>query len=104
MLAEAVVTVLVADEDGPLGYAVVRRIDKAGHVFALPRCTAEVEPLGIAASARRRGIGRALMAAAEAQARRWGASAMLLSVVGFNEDALRFYRALGYDTLLTRPL
>jgi hypothetical protein len=38
---------------------------------------------------------------------RRSSSSPWLSVVGFNEDALRFYRALGYDTMLTsltRPL
>jgi GNAT superfamily N-acetyltransferase len=102
-LADAATVVLVADDSGgAVGYAMVRRIEWAGHIFALPRTMAEVDQIGVAASARRRGVGRALMAAAEEQARGWGVPTLVLSVVGFNEDALRFYRALGYDTMLTR--
>ena len=102
-LADAATKVLVADEDGvAVGYVIVRRLEWAGHIFALPRVMAEVDQLGVATSARRRGVGRALMAAAEAQARSWGVPTLVLSVVGFNGDALAFYRALGYDTMLTR--
>ena len=102
-LADAETVVLIADQDGAaVGYVIVRRLEWAGHVFALPRKMAEVDQLGVTASARRRGVGRALMAAAEEQARSWGVPTLVLSVVGFNDDALRFYRALGYDTMLTR--
>lgn len=45
---------------------------------------------------RRRGVGRALMAAAETSARRRGAVRMILDMSAANADALRFYRALGY--------
>jgi ribosomal protein S18 acetylase RimI-like enzyme len=45
---------------------------------------------------RRRGIGRALMAAAEASARERGARRMVLDISAANADALRFYRSLGY--------
>jgi GNAT superfamily N-acetyltransferase len=56
---------------------------------------------------RRRGVGRALMAAAEASARRRGAVRMILDTSAANVDALRFYRALGYvdhELVLRRPL
>jgi ribosomal protein S18 acetylase RimI-like enzyme len=56
---------------------------------------------------RRRGIGRALMNAAEASARRRGADRMILDMSAANEDALRFYQALGYqdhERLLRRSL
>jgi ribosomal protein S18 acetylase RimI-like enzyme len=102
-LADEAVAVLVAELDGAAaGYAVVRRVDAPGHIFAPPRRIAEVDQLGVAAAARRRGVGRALMAAAEQEGRAWGAAAVGLSVVGFNRDALRFYQALGYETWLTR--
>lgn len=56
---------------------------------------------------RRRGIGRALMAAAEESARRRGAGRMVLDMSAANVDALRFYRSLGYveyGLLLRRTL
>lgn len=47
---------------------------------------------------RRRGIGRALMVAAEASARRRGAGQLILDMAAANADALAFYRSLGYVT------
>jgi len=99
---EAVVALLAEDETGPVGYAMVRLADSPGHAFALPRRSALVNQLGVAPAARRRGIGRALMAAVEAQARAWAAADVVLDVVGFNLDALAFYRAAGYEVAKTR--
>jgi ribosomal protein S18 acetylase RimI-like enzyme len=102
-LAQPDTSVLVAEEDaGPVGYAVVSVAEKAGNVLTLPLRAAEVHELGVAARARRLGTGRALMAAAEAQARAWGASEIVLSVIDFNEGARRFYEAIGYETVLRR--
>lgn len=56
---------------------------------------------------RRRGIGRALMVAAEESARQRGAARMVLDMSVSNLDALQFYRALGYvdhELLLRRTL
>jgi GNAT superfamily N-acetyltransferase len=108
LLADDRHAIFVAEEQGrAIGFAVVERVDEPGHVFALPRRIAMVGQLGVTAGSRRRGAGRALMAAAEAQARAWGAVAVALSVLAFNADADRFYRALGYApsvTRLTKPL
>jgi len=102
-LAQPDTAVLVAAEGArPVGYAVVSVVEKAGNVLIRPLRTAEVHELGVAASARRRGIGRALMAAAEAQARSWGASEVVLSVIAFNDAARSFYEAIGYETFLMR--
>jgi ribosomal-protein-alanine N-acetyltransferase len=53
---------------------------------------------------RRRGIGTALMTAAEDKGRAWGALSVALEVATSNEGAIAFYRALGYgdETLLSR--
>jgi ribosomal protein S18 acetylase RimI-like enzyme len=60
---------------------------------------ATVEDLAVEEAHRRRGIGEALMRAAERWARERGAEAMLLSTHPANEGALRFYRErLGYRT------
>jgi ribosomal protein S18 acetylase RimI-like enzyme len=102
-LAAPDAVVLVADRDGDVvGYAVVTRVDRPGHTYALPRRTAHVDQLGVAGRARRGGVGRALMAAVEAQARAWGAAAVTLDVQAFNPEAIAFYAALGYDTATLR--
>jgi ribosomal protein S18 acetylase RimI-like enzyme len=103
LLADPTVVLLLAEEQtDALGFAVVRRVAQPGHVFAPPRQRALVDGLGVAARSRRRGVGRALMAAAEAQGRAWGVATVALDVQGFNADAEAFYRALGYEVASRR--
>jgi ribosomal protein S18 acetylase RimI-like enzyme len=103
LLDDPDVVVLVADEHGrAVGFAVVRREASSGDALALPRLRAMVEGIGVAATARRRGAGRALMAAAEELARSWGATSVVLDVQSFNTGAEGFYRALGYRAAATR--
>lgn len=103
LLADGDVVVLLAEEDGAaVGFAVVHRIESAGHLFAHPRLGAMVDGIGVTRAARRRGAGRALMAAAEQQARAWGAASLSLDVQSFNRDAEEFYRTLGYRVATTR--
>lgn len=80
---------------------------------------AEILTIGVAATARRRGIARALLGAALAEARGRGAETVFLEVAADNDAAIRLYRAClfrpagrrrdyygpGRDALLfTRPL
>jgi diamine N-acetyltransferase len=103
LLDDPDVVLLIAEEDGgALGFAVVRREASAGNTFALPRLRALVEGIGVAATARRRGAGRALMAGAEELARSWGAASVVLDVQSFNTGAESFYRSLGYATVTRR--
>jgi RimJ/RimL family protein N-acetyltransferase len=53
--------------------------------------------LMVAASHRRRGIGRALLAAAEEWARRAGVSKLELHVFPHNEAAIALYEGFGYE-------
>lgn len=50
---------------------------------------------------RRRGYGRAIMAAGEERARRYGAVSMRLNVFGHNVGAYRLYEGLGYTVAAT---
>jgi len=65
----------------------------------------EVHVLNVATAlqARRRGVGRALMAEAEAEGRRRGARLSTLEVRRSNEAALALYRSLGYEQVGVRP-
>ncbi|HQT72726.1 MAG TPA: GNAT family N-acetyltransferase, partial [Acidiphilium sp.] len=80
---------------------------------------AEILTIGVAATARRRGIARALLGAALGEARGRGAETVFLEVAADNDAAIRLYRAClfrpagrrrdyygpGRDALLfTRPL
>lgn len=68
---------------------------------------AELTELYVEAMFRRRGVGRALVARAEALAREAGASRLIL-LTGFdNAEAQAFYRALGYvedELMLSKDL
>lgn len=73
--------------DTPVGHTMVSQ--RRGHI----------ETLIVARAQRRRGIGRALMSAATEWARGHGAHQLLLTVWAGNDDAERFYAALGYRTI-----
>ena len=95
--------VLLADDSGDaLGLVHVALRDAPDLPVFVPRRFAVVDDLVVAARARRRGIGRALLAGAEAWARRNGAAAIELTVYGCNDEAAAFYRALGYGILSHR--
>lgn len=88
--------VLVAEEGdgGPVvGYIVFWIVHDEVHVLNV----------ATALEARRRGCGRALMEAAEAEGRRRGARLSTLEVRRSNLPALRLYLALGYRQVGVRP-
>ena len=58
-------------------------------------CT--LHSVGVAAACRGRGIGRAMLAAAEAQARAGGARSLRLTSNQQRQDAHRFYARAGYS-------
>jgi ribosomal protein S18 acetylase RimI-like enzyme len=85
---------LVAELGGRLvGYLrlkPVTRLAENAHVLG-------VMGLAVAPQARRRGVGAALLTAAEQHARARGARKLSLRVLGTNEGALRLYGRLGFE-------
>lgn len=84
--------VLVAVDDG----RIVGRLSLGRDAHP---ASAHVADLGlmVAATHRRRGIGRTLMEAAELWAREAGIEKLELHVFPWNEPAIRLYEALGYE-------
>lgn len=85
---------LVAEDRGRLVGCIFTRLADARGYFGL---------LSIDPSVQRGGIGRALVAAAEAHARAHGAVAMWIRIVNLREELPPYYRALGYRESGSEP-
>lgn len=91
--------VLVAEtEEGVVGFALLRCIDHPGSPYRLPARFLAVEEFGVDEGFRRQGIGRALFEAICGVARERDVSRIELNMWEFNEDALKFYEAIGFST------
>lgn len=64
---------------------------------------AEILTIGVAPAARRRGLGRALIADLAKRARRKGARRILLEVAADNRNAIALYHSFGFTLLGERP-
>jgi putative acetyltransferase len=84
--------VFVATDDG----AIVGRLSVARDPHSASRHVADLG-LMVAASHRRRGIGRALLEQAEAWARSAGVVKLELHVFPWNEPAIRLYEEFGFE-------
>lgn len=88
--ADVVATVLALDDDGtPLGHVAVRMLGDAW----------EVKRVVVAEHGRRRGVGRALLAAAEDVARRGGGARLVLQTGPRQPDAVGLYEAAGWTRI-----
>jgi GNAT superfamily N-acetyltransferase len=87
-----VLLVATDDADAPVGWAHVELRDT---LVAPP--AAQLMALVVGEGARNRGIGRELLAAAEAWAAGHGCSTLLVATRVTRVDAHRFYRREGYD-------
>jgi ribosomal protein S18 acetylase RimI-like enzyme len=98
----------VAEVDGALGGVIHAQLyDTPPLPLMVPKRRVHVDSLVVASGARRRGIGRRLMAAASDWGREHGAEEILLTVWAGNDEAERFYARLGFarlSSVLARPL
>lgn len=79
-------------EAAPVGLLALRTVP----LLSDPQDWAEITEMYVAEEARRRGVGRALVATALDHARRRGCTGVHLLVNPKNEPALAFYQALGF--------
>lgn len=101
LLASSQAALFVAEtEEGLLGYVYAYLLEAPG--CQPHRCSAVVDTLLVTRRARRCGVGAKLMARVDQWARAQGAEALELMVYAFNEEALAFYRQLGFATLSRR--
>ena len=78
---------LVAEADEPQGFVLVRAVAGEGEILTL----------AVVPAFRRRGVGRALVEAAAAEAVRRGAAALYLEVAEDNPDAIALYESTGFE-------
>lgn len=100
LLSDPTAAALVATAGaGPLGFLAVRLYETPPEPTMVPRRRAHLETLVVAAGARRRGLGRQLVAAAADWARGQRAVEMVLTTWAGNAAADAFYERLGYRVL-----
>jgi len=86
--------VLVAEEAGRLAGAVEVRVEGATGYFGM---------LAVDASARRAGVGRALVQAAEDHCRRAGCTVMTMSTGEDRAELIPYYSKMGYRVTAIEP-
>jgi ribosomal protein S18 acetylase RimI-like enzyme len=89
---------VVEDAGNLVGYCWIRLYDGPPRHLFVPRRFAEIDTLVVAANHRQQGIGRALVERAHAWAAAHGADEVRIVVYEFNQEALKFYERLGYET------
>jgi ribosomal protein S18 acetylase RimI-like enzyme len=87
---------LVAEDDEVRGLAHVLLFDTPEGEGRRRVRRAHLDSLVVAAASRRRGCGRALLAASQKWAKQKGAEQLVLTVWSGNRDAERFYARLGF--------
>lgn len=87
---------LVVEQNGAVvAYAGLRAVQGAAD--------ADIQTIAVAPSARRRGLGRALMNDMIAEATRRGAHTLFLEVRADNPTAQTLYDSLGFEAIAVRP-
>jgi len=100
VLADRRLDVLLAVQDGEaVGFALLRT---AGLNPLVTMPVLQVDQLFVAATARRRGVGRALVAAVAAAADRAGVDQVVCNVVPGSRETHRFYARLGFRPMVVR--
>jgi ribosomal-protein-alanine acetyltransferase len=87
--------VAIGDDGGLDGYAGLLAPDGSGH--------GDIQTIAVVERARRHGLGRTLVLALLAEARRRGASEVFLEVRADNPGARALYESLGFAEIAVRP-
>lgn len=95
-LAERGGAIFIADDGGPIGWAVVHEAVDDLYVVEAERRMAYIDELYLTEAARGAGAGRALIAACEAWARSRGIPVIMIGVLDKNDRAHAVYNAAGY--------
>ena len=98
ILAEGGVLFLAEEEGRVVGFAICEREVGASPTWEWPPDFLAIVDLIVLPEHRGKGIGDALIAAAEAEARKLGVAALDLTMAATNDSARRFYERHGFRT------
>lgn len=99
LLRQENVEVLVAEQDSSIvGLACIEYIDRPATPYRVSFSYCHIMEFGVDERYRRQGIGTALFDAIKARAAERGFRRIDLGMWEFNEDALKFYEAMGFHT------
>jgi ribosomal protein S18 acetylase RimI-like enzyme len=108
LLADRTVEIFVVEGNGKLlGLVQAAVKDSPPLSIFVPRCYVVVDTLVVKEDFRQQGIGQKLMDKVHQWAISRGASEVELNVYEFNQEAMAFYRQLGYETIsqkMSKPL
>ncbi|WP_421735170.1 GNAT family N-acetyltransferase [Cellulomonas sp.] len=95
--------VWIAEVGGqPVGYLYAVEAHRGVNPFTTEQHTLYIHHLAVDPAVRRRGVGSAMIAAAETYARDRGLSGLRLDSWLFNAEAHAFFRGLGFEPVITR--
>lgn len=80
------------------GFVTAQYIARTESPYNKPRCFYRIEEFGVAPEFRRQGIATALIAFCREEAHKRGFPRIELDVWEFNQDAQKFYQAVGFQT------
>lgn len=95
--AEDIVLVAVRSNGEPVGYVLAEHVDRQQSPFLHAHRTVYVHHIAVDRSARRSGVGEALMAEIAGRAHLLEADSVRLDSWSFNSEAHRFFEAQGFE-------
>jgi GNAT superfamily N-acetyltransferase len=102
LLADPAVTIYLAEEEDAVGFVVVKVHQRPDSPLGWGQTLLEVDQIGVAKTARRRGVGHALMNSVRDHADQVSAQRIILTTWEFNAEAHRFFEAEGLEMEMRR--
>jgi GNAT superfamily N-acetyltransferase len=98
MLVDPTVRIFIAEEDGKaVGYILCKLVERLVNPFTFAAPSLHVDQVSVRPTARRHGVGLALMQRAEKLAKEWDVQRIQLDSWDFNIDAHAFFERMGFQ-------
>ena len=103
MLADPSVRIFIAEEDGEsFGYILCKLVERPVNPFTFAARSLHVDQISVRPTARRHGVGLALMQQAEMLAKEWDIQKIQLDSWDFNLNAHAFFERMGFQKFTFR--